>query len=563
MITKYFVTMVAVLGGIYASTNAKDIQYDKYGGWEKIKSKATGFFRTEKINGIWWLIDPDGNAFISKGVNHVSFTADHAPSLGYSPYGRVTREKYGVPHTWAKSAIQRLKKWNFNTVGAWSSGETFDNNMPYTSILNIGASAGGSWLEGSFPDVFSEEFRNTAEKQAEKLCTQRANDPFLLGYFIDNELRWGPDWRSSNTLFDDFLAMPEDSAGKKVLVDLLKELYGSIDGLNSAWHTNLRDFDDILTAKKLSDLGKKMASVESKLTRGVTLRDTLPKELVIMYLNQIYDNLDKVNEAFNTDAKSYDELLTSQFLSLIAEELSKRKLPKEYIIMGLKMVYDNLDKTNEAFNTEAESYDELLDVLLVDPKLLSAVAVEIKKVQSRFLELVAEQYFKVCRQAIKKSDQNHLILGCRFAGYAPAEVLEGMKDHVDVVSYNNYNKLPPKEQLERLYEVVDKPIMITEFSFKAMDSELPNTKGAGRPVETQNNRGDNFAKYVKALLRMPFSVGYHWFEYTDEPAEGRFDGENSNYGLVNIKDEPWKILVERMTEVNGDVEQIHAENGDF
>ena len=100
--------------------------------------------------------------------------------------------------------------------------------------------------------------------------------------------------------------------------------------------------------------------------------------------------------------------------------------------------------------------------------------------------------------------------------------------------------------------------MITEFSFKAMDSGLPNTKGAGQPVETQQNRANNFATYVEALMAIPFAVGYHWFEHADEPAEGRFDGENSNYGLVNIKDEPWEILVGRMMQVNGDIEQVHT-----
>lgn len=60
-------------------------------------------------------------------------------------------------------------------------------------------------------------------------------------------------------------------------------------------------------------------------------------------------------------------------------------------------------------------------------------------------------------------------------------------------------------------------------------------------------------------MSMPFAVGYHWFEHADQPAEGRSDGENSNYGLVTIKDEPWKVLVDKMTGVNRDMERIHAE----
>jgi len=90
---------------------------------------------------------------------------------------------------------------------------------------------------------------------------------------------------------------------------------------------------------------------------------------------------------------------------------------------------------------------------------------------------------------------------------------------------------------------------------------LPNTRGAGKPVATQQERADYFDKYVTGLARMPFMVGYHWFEYADEPAEGRFDGENSNYGLVNGQDEPWDTLVRRVTTVNARLEQDHQGSG--
>jgi hypothetical protein len=100
--------------------------------------------------------------------------------------------------------------------------------------------------------------------------------------------------------------------------------------------------------------------------------------------------------------------------------------------------------------------------------------------------------------------------------------------------------------------------MITEFSFKAMDSGLPNTKGAAKPVATQQERADGFAQYVEALAALPSCVGFHWFEYRDEPKEGRFDGENSNYGVVKIDFTPWDVLTARMTRVNERIETIHA-----
>lgn len=536
---------------------ASESDYDEYGGWSLIKGEKTGYFHTQNIDGVWWVIDPLGNAFISKGVNHISFNADNSPALGYSPYGRVTEEKYGDAQTWAKQAIQNLWGWGFNTVGAWSSSETFSQKMPYTVIMGIGTSAGGSWLGGGFPDVFSDEFGIIAGQKAQNLCSSKADDPYLLGYFIDNELRWGPDWRSSDTLFDTFLKAPEDSPGKKALVDILKSIYGDIGSLNAAWETKCNSFDDILKIESVADLGVDMIDDDSQPAKPLML----PKGLTKTYLQQIHGDIDKVNAKFGTNAESFDELLTPEFIASVTEEI-KGKMPRNVSMMGLKMFYGNIDKANEAFGTDAESFDALIDMFL-GKQILSPVEIEIKKVQSKFLEAVARQYFKVCNEAIKAADPNHMILGCRYAGYAPVEVVRGMKGYIDVVSYNNYDKQPPKAKLAEIYEIVECPMMITEFSFKAMDSGLPNTRGAGSPVDAQEDRARLFEQYVTEFMKLPYATGFHWFEYCDEPAEGRFDGENSNYGVINIKDEPWEILVKKMTEVNNKIEVIHqGDNAD-
>ncbi|GIX08058.1 MAG: hypothetical protein KatS3mg115_2461 [Candidatus Poribacteria bacterium] len=132
---------------------------------------------------------------------------------------------------------------------------------------------------------------------------------------------------------------------------------------------------------------------------------------------------------------------------------------------------------------------------------------------------------------------------------------------MDVVSYNNYDFQPPVERLREVYRLTGRPILLTEFSFKAKDSGLPNTKGAGTPVETQKDRADHFERYVTTLMELPFVIGYHWFQYSDQPPEGRFDGENSNFGLVTLQDEPWELLTERMREVNGRIESVHRSAG--
>src|SRR6185437_13009010 len=43
---------------------------DEYGGWSTgPRLKATGFFRTEKVDGKWWLVTPTGHVFFSMGLD--------------------------------------------------------------------------------------------------------------------------------------------------------------------------------------------------------------------------------------------------------------------------------------------------------------------------------------------------------------------------------------------------------------------------------------------------------------------------------------------------------------
>ncbi|MEM3659659.1 MAG: beta-galactosidase [Thermoproteota archaeon] len=117
---------------------------------------------------------------------------------------------------------------------------------PDYGAYHKGFHAGSEWLSESVVDYFSEKFEKVAEEVAEKMCAPRRDDPYLLGYFTDNELRWGPDWRSSKHLFDDYLALEKHAPGKRMLVQYLMEKYGSIGELNAKWGTGFSSFEDIL-----------------------------------------------------------------------------------------------------------------------------------------------------------------------------------------------------------------------------------------------------------------------------------------------------------------------------
>jgi hypothetical protein len=63
------------------------------------------------------------------------------------------------------------------------------------------------------------------------------------------------------------------------------------------------------------------------------------------------------------------------------------------------------------------------------------------------------------------------------------------------------------------------------------------------------------------LIEFPFVVGYHWFQYYDEPPLGRDEGgggEDFNMGLVSVQNEIYVELTEALTKANAKSEAAHG-----
>jgi hypothetical protein len=69
-------------------------------------------------------------------------------------------------------------------------------------------------------------------------------------------------------------------------------------------------------------------------------------------------------------------------------------------------------------------------------------------------------------------------------------------------------------------------------------------------VATQAERARGAARAAKMLAAMPNVIGLHWFQYADEPPGGRMDGEDYNFGLVDIDDRPYEALLDALRESN-------------
>ncbi len=179
-----------------------------------------------------------------------------------------------------------------------------------------------------------------------------------------------------------------------------------------------------------------------------------------------------------------------------------------------------------------------------------------------FTAMLADRFFEVATRVVRRELPGLLILGTRFPGNAPEAVIRACGRWCDVVSVNEYRFEPTINEgnLARFHLLSGRPLMHTEFSWRARQnaSGNPNTRGAGAIVDTQTQRGEAYAALVAETATVPYVIGSHWFEFADQSPQGRFDGENSNYGIVDIRNRPYTELLEAMKSTNARVHDLHA-----
>lgn len=184
--------------------------------------------------------------------------------------------------------------------------------------------------------------------------------------------------------------------------------------------------------------------------------------------------------------------------------------------------------------------------------------------RAAFIEHAADEWFRRACAVVRELAPGKLILGVRFAGHAPEGVVRACGRHCDVISLNDYrlgdSADPDPVRMAQMWVWGGKPLMITEYSWRARENQsgCPNTGGAGTVVDTQAERGRRNTLYLEQLFAYPHVIGAHWFAWADQSPQGRFDGEDSNYGIVDIHHGRYEELIAAMADVNGRVEQIHA-----
>jgi hypothetical protein len=236
------------------SGNAKGIKFD-----------PTGYFRVEKTDDRWWFVDPQGNpawAIAVAGALPARNTENPATQTSWF------KKKYGVT---ADSYTKKIYEiftgvCGFNSLAGWSSekiasisGERYvsgQSYMPVTQVLGLSSFEGSPDIyvknrDGSslnkpghpMVDPFNPEWRRMAREKAERVIPANKNKPWLIGWYIDNEID-----------FKNLCRYVWAEYSSKEFIKNLTTKYKNIDSLNHSWTSlygehKYTSFDEILQIK--------------------------------------------------------------------------------------------------------------------------------------------------------------------------------------------------------------------------------------------------------------------------------------------------------------------------
>lgn len=173
---------------------------NRYGSRTDVQPRqATGRFRTEKINGRWWIIDPDGYLHLYRGVA----TFKPGPT---DANRKALAQKFGTEKLWVSMAASDLRNLGFIGAGAFSSPYThiLEYNDIYGEVTPIVYAPSFGFLASTrqmasltYPDgtsttaiglVFYPGFADLVKRYAAQALQSYKGDRNLLGIYSDNEI---------------------------------------------------------------------------------------------------------------------------------------------------------------------------------------------------------------------------------------------------------------------------------------------------------------------------------------------------------------------------------------
>ncbi len=495
----------------------------RFHGWKGgPKQTATGYFRTEKVNGKWWLVDPQGYLYFSTGLDII----------------RLSNSSTITGYDFDASTIQARDVNEIISEDDQPLNRVNEDAIPSRTLINQTRANMFSWLP-KYDDPLGDHFGYRRSVQSGPM---KHGETFSF-YSANLERRYGETypksymdtWRDVTikrmidwgfTSFGNW-AEPEFYANTQIPFIAFADINGDFGTITSGfdfWHPLPDPFDPKFYDRALVSAQFVAEQINAS-----------PWCMGIFYDNE---------QSFGRPET--DKLYFGLVLNTLKEN-AETTPAKAAFTKILQEKYRNIADLNSAWQTSFGSWDQF--ATMADAGFTTP---EQRQDYSDLLYAFGKQYFGSIRRATKKVLPNHLYLGARMADWGrPDEIVRAAAEESDALSFNLYED-GYKASHWQILDELDKPTLIGEFGFGADDA------GHFHPgivvAADQKDRARKYKAYMHSIIDSPHFIGAHMFQYMDGPITGRaYDGENYNFGFVSITDIPYAPLVEAAKEVHGEL----------
>lgn len=494
----------------------------RFGGWKDgPKLEATGYFRVEKVDGKWWMVDPEGHLFFSNGLANVrmanltTFTGidfkdpsvRHVDSTEVTPEDSIGIVAVSDAARETRYVSSELRHKMFTWLPDYS--DPLADHYSFRRSAIMGPLDGGetfSFYRANVERRYGETEPESYVRKWEEVTLARMND-------------WG------FTSFGNWVD-PAFYPNEKVPYFANGWIIGDFKTLSSpfdVWASMPDPFDPEFVRRA---------------------------EITIAVIADEIQSSPWCVGVFVDNEKSwgYREGTVEQRYGIIVDAFSKAASDspaKAAFIERLVEKYETIQALNEAWNTQFGALEDL-NVGFTLPDYTDAALSDL----SLMLELLSEEYFRVVHDTLQNLLPNHLYMGARMANWGmPDETIKASVKYSDVLSFNIYEEGMQPHEWEFLKEI-DLPTVIGEFHIGATSDTGLFHPGLVQAAN-QADRAAMYIAYMKSVVALDSMVGAHWFQYVDSPLTGRaFDGEGYNVGFVTVTDIPYPEMVEAAKEFN-------------
>ena len=236
---------------------------------------SKSYIHIEKINDVWWLVDADGEKFVSTGMNHLSSRIRFAnynkdfwiEKFGKKIYsnGKINQHAKTEIKAWMAQAVKDHQDFGFNTMAFHRDKYLPDEYFNELKIFYLGkiktADVHARRVKNSgskFPDVFSEEFKSHAEKVAKVYCSKHKESKYLIGYTYDDLPSYSFEEYNRKIKYEghrggllfhpwviDIINVEEQTIGKDLWISILKKHYKSSTEAAENYLLEINSWEDL------------------------------------------------------------------------------------------------------------------------------------------------------------------------------------------------------------------------------------------------------------------------------------------------------------------------------